>query len=436
MLKTMISRTIEFEAAASEKAITCLHNCYRFGVAQLTAPPSVVQSHLEPTKTLLKVVEANVPFLVPQWWKRYRHTVPSLLRQNTFLGLCGNFMVICHNTSGQEGDITKQGYRGPDHIQYTLLDFFMTYAVGAFYDTPNDRLIVAQCLLGPIKLSSANPDLTKKREFPTVSALLRLRPTTAHERIEEVLASDEGTLLALRPAVIFTSWLIEMTDMHQSVMQGGDLAQSFIMAYWRMHPSDGKTEVVTQDETMLVITVIIRLLTVSPELTARRTSGLLKQCDFLSLIERMLIEAAEPTTTVDYYLPEMWDKIKSLLSCCPDALETPLRRDFLYVLDHLKALAGDVKTNVSPVSLMRFWRDLGDVIGLKEEKLRAELKKEMKRRLGDAVGCNWIECAAFNLELDPCMTFRCASCKKTVYCGVLCQKRDWEEGGHGSRCGK
>ncbi|KAG8983855.1 hypothetical protein FRB94_009925 [Tulasnella sp. JGI-2019a] len=436
MVESLIPSTIEFEAIASVPAIHCLNICYIFGVDQLKAPPTSGRQHLKLTIEVLELLEANVPFIVARWWENYRDTVPALLRQGVFMRTCAKFRFLCQNTACQheerEERKRKLGYRHfPDHTKSILLDFFVTYAIVSPYDTPDEKASVSACLMDSLEMGTES---LGENSFPTLKGLLNDCPSAARDRVEAMLTSGVGLHRAVRPAAGFL-WLMHIANMHQWLTQGEDLAPLLMRAYWQAHLNSvvGTPEQLTEHDTKKVIVTVIRLLAAGDSTNAQRMNYLLQNCDFLSLVERVMLEATAYSTMDDYYPLDILGNIETLVSESRDALDTPLRRDFLYVLDHLQASAVDPETK-QLVPLIKFWRDLGQIVGIKERELRAERRRGMHQNLDGAVGCAWIKCVAFDRELDAGRMFWCARCHKAVYCGPLCQKRDWEEGNHKLRC--
>lgn len=105
------------------------------------------------------------------------------------------------------------------------------------------------------------------------------------------------------------------------------------------------------------------------------------------------------------------------------ALLPPLRRDFLCVLDHLRALLGDKRTYESAKSRIEWWEDLGRAVGVTEADLREGLHRERQKVMGDVVGCSWVECMMYERECRTASMFRCANCECAMYCGLRCQER-------------
>ncbi|KAG8880565.1 hypothetical protein FRB98_004996 [Tulasnella sp. 332] len=136
--------------------------------------------------------------------------------------------------------------------------------------------------------------------------------------------------------------------------------------------------------------------------------------------------------TVFIFADDFWERLEALLRLNPAALAPHLRRDYLHVLDYLRALP----RNEVVTSSIATWESFTEIGGFTEVELREEAEAERKRAMGDAKGCAWYKCAVFGLEFPGASYLRCAACLDTHYCGLLCQRRDWESGGHDVLCGK
>lgn len=105
------------------------------------------------------------------------------------------------------------------------------------------------------------------------------------------------------------------------------------------------------------------------------------------------------------------------------ALEPPLRRDFLHVLDYLRSIPPDDQTEATG-EIIQWWQALGASVGITEGELRAELVAGMeKTTTSEASGCSWARCVRFQQDGDRHVFFQCAQCQKAMYCGSLCQRR-------------
>lgn len=146
--------------------------------------------------------------------------------------------------------------------------------------------------------------------------------------------------------------------------------------------------------------------------------------------------------------PRVFSQSKAALA----ALEGPLRRDFLQVLDHPRSLSKDWPSGARQSLL--WWEELGSGIGITESELRAQMETERRESSKARVaGCSWSRCIHFKRESDAMVLLECAGCHRSSYCGLLCQSRrvfrsgpslrytltsdgsrDWEEGGHRDKC--
>lgn len=114
---------------------------------------------------------------------------------------------------------------------------------------------------------------------------------------------------------------------------------------------------------------------------------------------------------------DKWKPIIKLLTYNPDALRSPLRRDFLRMLRYLRT----VKTTQGQF-LLDMWLQLGAAAKISEAELKEEVERERKAARGGLVGCSWYKCAMYEQESAK-DTFMCAGCLKATYCGPNCQDR-------------
>lgn len=145
---------------------------------------------------------------------------------------------------------------------------------------------------------------------------------------------------------------------------------------------------------------------------------------------------------------------KLLATCTKTILQPIVRRDFLQMIDVLRAEHG-TPSHGPAFKVLRWWGKLGAIVGVTEKDLRAESRKALKRELGAlaAQGCSWFKCVRYGDDCGHPLTFRCHGCQKHAYCGILCQTRcvdtflpdltgqlmvvsgsHWEEGGHKEEC--
>lgn len=112
-------------------------------------------------------------------------------------------------------------------------------------------------------------------------------------------------------------------------------------------------------------------------------------------------------------------ELQSNLSPSANVLASHLRRDFLRILEHLRAMH---MPKESAQVLIQFWETLGRIAGLSEGTLLAERNRELKDASGGLVGCSWNRCPLFEQECASA-TLLCAGCQKAMYCGTDCQER-------------
>lgn len=108
-----------------------------------------------------------------------------------------------------------------------------------------------------------------------------------------------------------------------------------------------------------------------------------------------------------------------------------VRRDYLHVLDSLRAIARKSNRADSDTPAIEIWQGFASAVKLNEADLRSQVAAERKqvvsgRADGGAavpVGCNWYKCMMYDREDDGITLFRCAGCDTAMYCGSVCQTR-------------
>lgn len=115
--------------------------------------------------------------------------------------------------------------------------------------------------------------------------------------------------------------------------------------------------------------------------------------------------------------PDFWLALRGVLSTYPEGLKPPLIRDYLRVMDYVRTLEGQGTHQFYTL----VWAQLAVITGIDESELRRELEDE-RCSLGGVEGCSWFKCPMFHrVPVDP--PFRCTKCRRTAYCGTLCQER-------------
>lgn len=149
--------------------------------------------------------------------------------------------------------------------------------------------------------------------------------------------------------------------------------------------------------------------------------GILGAGDFLSLMLQTLMQTVRDSTQRKAsFKYDSWDIIGGhLISHCPKAFHHAIQRDYLHVLDCLRAMD---ESHAS--EQIKFWNGFSERVEITEAGMRAAQAQEMLDDSGRVAGCGWYRCVMYGEEPTREM-FLCAGCSSVRYCGVLCQDR-WE----------
>lgn len=111
-----------------------------------------------------------------------------------------------------------------------------------------------------------------------------------------------------------------------------------------------------------------------------------------------------------------WELAGQAFGLVPDILRPQLHRDYLLILDHLHR-------SQSPEAgqYIELWVNMGARVGLSEAALRAERQTERSLVNEGMIGCGWLKCPMYEQEYAE--TFRCAGCRRAMYCDLSCQAR-------------
>ncbi|KAG9002554.1 hypothetical protein FRB94_005808 [Tulasnella sp. JGI-2019a] len=447
MVENLTPKTIRYEPAAASRSIACLYMCHAVGSYALKQSEYDLDGHEQRTTEALELIEDSFPSLLVEWWTRYRHLVPLWLDTGLYMPFCMSAMVMFRAAANRRDPPSTSTYREMALTVYpTIRDALVTYALLAPCRTEEERYDVVGNCSSPLDLTARIPS-DEEKEMPTVHLLLRRTPDLLYQRVKLLLGDYARQDF---PAVmVFIRWLGLHSDLHASLATGGDLTGPLISSFWGMCqlPPENFSRCFRDCAARMVLKAVLLLLLESGQRCAVQCTRLLNKLDFLSLIEKVAwLTAANPSVVEDIsayeitayeITPGVWSKLRNLLIGSREALLPPLRRDFLCLLDHLRTLIGDqTKTLENIESSIEWWEDLGKEVGVTECDLRSELCHDHEEVIGVAIGCSWFKCMMYEQECDPTGMFRCAGCSRAMYCGIVCQSRDWDEGNHQSTCQK
>ncbi|KAG8916476.1 hypothetical protein FRC01_003126 [Tulasnella sp. 417] len=182
-----------------------------------------------------------------------------------------------------------------------------------------------------------------------------------------------------------------------------------------------------------IAAVTAQLFPGKPELMATRFDVVMREYDFISVIIKLLYAFGKlqgpldtPPATETDPLWKHWEDLKAYIISKPALFKAPLnsvlKGKLLDALDIIRCNRGRYATTAN-----KYLEELGTFAGLSEAELRKAAIAERQNAQGGIVGCSWYRCVLYRQATDQVMNW-CAGCRKVVYCGYLCQSRDWEEG--------
>ncbi|KAG9041077.1 hypothetical protein FS837_012766 [Tulasnella sp. UAMH 9824] len=187
-----------------------------------------------------------------------------------------------------------------------------------------------------------------------------------------------------------------------------------------------------------IASVVAQLFPGKPEQMAARFETVMRQHDFISVIIKLLYAFGKLQGPLDTapgleteHLWKHWEDLKVYIVSKPALFKAPLQSvlkgKLLDALDIIRCNRGTFATRAN-----KYLEELGTFAGLNETELRKAAIAERQKAQGGIVGCSWYRCVLYRQATDQVMNW-CAGCRKVVYCGYLCQSRDWEEG-HKDEC--
>ncbi|KAG8850372.1 hypothetical protein FRB96_000436 [Tulasnella sp. 330] len=423
MLEKMIPDTIRYEPAAAARSIACLYICHLIGSHLLRKPGGELGEYAQQTAETLELIEDTYPSLYSDWWTRYRYLVPVWVNSGMYMPFCmsSNVMFRAVATRRDEGSILSK-YREAALDSYPIIrDALVTYAILAPCRTEEERADVIANVFTPLDVIPRVPS-PEEMELPTSRLLLKRTPDVLHQRVKLLLGDHVREDFA--SVMVFIRWLGRYSDLHYKL------------------PPESIKGCFGDSSARMVMKSVVLMIIGSGAKGLDYCANLLVLHDFLSLIAKVIYLEAVPPNPYDgdedivrsEVNPGVWVDLRDLLIKNRKALLPPLRRDFLNILGHLRALLDNKENYKNVKSHIEWWEGLGRAVGLTETGLRDDLYRERQKIMGDVVGCSWVKCMMYEQECDTTSMFRCAGCERAMYCGLWCQERDWSEGGHSALC--
>ncbi|KAG9036169.1 hypothetical protein FRB95_009743 [Tulasnella sp. JGI-2019a] len=424
----LLPKTIQLDikGEAPPIAIQTLNTCLYAGWQTFKSGGHISSKGVETLK--LGADHACVTSIIKQWWITVRHLTPGWIRNGELERACQHFLAFVQFGA----NIVIPGV--VDNINYLrqmatscneIQDFSLVFGVFARYDDEPAFSIGPAFAFSTLVSNDTPVSITDQWK---ASALLEEYPNALVQRLEEALRSQEK---AFPMIVVLRSieWLQRYPQFNKLLIRG-DLPCQIASAYWRSCRR-GSLEVknlvpsIFDKICSLTTNTHIARPSVGHEQMARLLST---KCDVLGIIERVMLDGIRISDPL-YSSSSVWSMIGTWFSIAPEKLRVPMRRDYLQILDHLR----DLPQTPYIVVVRNFWEGLGMVAKLSEQELRAELTRPQMEDMEDIVGCSWVKCPMYEQDFAV-ETYRCAGCRSKIYCTLICQKRDWEEGGHRMQC--
>jgi len=302
----------------------------------------------------------------------------------------------------------------------------------AFYVPENDLNPVTDwnANISIAMLENANWGLLPTKDLPVFLQLLRVQPRALCKGLETLLRDPTN----FETILFFMGGCQRYPDLFEN-LHDISLADKIGSLMWKGY-SDRKPEK-RNDIVNLLLAIICQLVDVHGSIGQKVMTRYLLDYDFLSLVEKVVAILTEnPKGDIsDALMQKELGYTRHVLLNSPEALKFCLRRDFLYITDYYRPLTARSQHGKARMAL-KWWQELAAVVNITEAGLRKELEADRKQVTGGAVGCSWFKCVRFEQECDPSLLFQCSGCQRSIYCGRLCQTRDWEEGGHKGKCRK
>jgi len=234
----------------------------------------------------------------------------------------------------------------------------------------------------------------------------------------------------------FLAWLHQNVTINVKLDPTGDLFLALASRAWDWYQFDDmRLQPQQKDEyTYALTSVISAFLQESGDRGSKKLASLFSEHDFLALLEKAWAFQATQHVLVDDPVwsaqEKRWRDLLDVLSKHGDTFRTPLRRDYLSVVDYFRTLR-----TAGAAQVLQYWEELGRIAGVKEDALRLE-DAAMHRISEDIIGCSWFKCVVYRQQIGRTVVLVCSRCRKAAYCSELCQDKHWKEGGHSMECKK
>ncbi|KAG8994549.1 hypothetical protein FRB94_009796 [Tulasnella sp. JGI-2019a] len=423
---------IDDEGTISALAMMAVNSCLNAGLQTLEVQVQEGFKDDDAIKMFKLAVDPHrIYIMIQKWWNKFRPHAPQWIKDETLRKNCCPFVAVLQfNLKHIDREHHNRAHGDPQETQFPdLQDFLLVVGIFSKIDDPLWGREPAYAIAAAVWLPAPpRGDI----DGWMLSKLLKEEPKALVSRLEALMKRREEDF-PIEQVVKSVSWFYALPPF-DNLITLGDLPCTLASVYWRSlrYRSLGSSQDAISPALLFAhLGHVLGIVWRKHNIQAReQITRLISKYDLLAITEQVIVDNMK-TGGVDGPPPSAWPIIGTWLASCPDALRPPLRRDYLQVLDRLR----HAQTTLGVRSMLKFWENLGNVVGLSEKQLRAEAAKGQKGEANsDVIGCSWVKCPMYEQECAG-ETFRCAGCRRAMYCRLDCQKRDWEEGDHKMECG-
>ncbi|VDC00740.1 unnamed protein product [Peniophora sp. CBMAI 1063] len=261
-----------------------------------------------------------------------------------------------------------------------------------------------------------------------------------------VLKRFTGTYLAYRALgmnerrwlIHYTPWILNSARFYSHFKSTGVLAAVRSAYDYRMEEAESKNDRYMALETMNALAwTAYQVIQVAPFNDG--IIQLVKQCEILEVLACFTVASAEhkrplrpneclPRDVVDVFTAMAGAlHLRSGKNEFRKRFKLSLRREWYGTL---RALRDMHDPGLQRDDLLEGWQALGDAMDLDETRERLEYEHELKHAADRR--CSRTACEYHTKK--PPKTRVCVGCNEARYCSRVCQRSDWKEGGHRTRC--
>ncbi|KAG8949461.1 hypothetical protein FRC04_008560 [Tulasnella sp. 424] len=360
------------------------------------------------------------------WWLAYKDSIPSWKKQGA-----GVYEAKSAAISSALGTMQSQAAKIPSANRAGLKTLLAT--------APIQELVIAEMALGYDSSNDSQYDQSFYRLTSLSFAIFERIKITDFPSVVENPSSLARRFN--RSADPNRAKVEDLTRVIADVLRTDDnLCITVASGMWKWYEECGIMPIPVRNKRFArIASVVAQLLPGKPEQMATRFPSVMREHDFISVIIKVLFAFGKLEGPLDSAPgPETqpiwkhWDNLKTYITSNPALFKAPLqpilKGKLLGALDIIRCNRGPSYA----AEATKYMEELGTFADLKEADLRKAAIEERQEAQGGIVGCSWYRCVLYRQATDQVMHW-CAGCRKVVYCGFLCQSRDWEEG-HKDQC--